>query len=198
MTVYRSINVSENPEYKDAVRSGSVFMWRCPECGTPNLVCYEMLYHDPDRKMMLWLLPDETLEAKASEMAAIEKAVESMGDYTLRRCADVGSLMEKLLLAEAGLDDIVMELVKWVTRREMAEKDPSMAGVPMKFYKTGDDGSGRYIVLSFPKDGAMVGCTVGWNVYEDCLSIVSGSGGKLTPGKGFALVDSDWMDMRMG
>ena len=62
MTVYRSINVSENPEYKDAVRSGSVFMWRCPECGTPNLVCYEMLYHDPDRKMMLWLLPDETLE----------------------------------------------------------------------------------------------------------------------------------------
>lgn len=195
--IFRSVNVSEDPQMKDKVKSGAAFMWTCPHCGTRNLVRYEMLYHDPARKLMLWLLPDEQMEAKAAEMAAIEKAVESMGNYTLRRCSDAGSVIEKILIDEAGLSDIAVELLKWVTRSEMAQNDPSLADVQLKFYKVEGDRDSGSIILSFPKDGAMTGCTVGWNVYEDCLGIISRQADKLRPAKGFALIDSDWMNMRM-
>ena len=57
VTVYRSINISENPELKDKVRDGSLFLWECPHCGQVNLAKYETLYHDPAKKLMVWLIP---------------------------------------------------------------------------------------------------------------------------------------------
>ena len=30
VTVYRSINIAENPELKDKVRDGSLFLWNAP------------------------------------------------------------------------------------------------------------------------------------------------------------------------
>ena len=43
ITIYRSINVSENPELKDKVKDGSLFLWKCPSCGQVNLAKYETL-----------------------------------------------------------------------------------------------------------------------------------------------------------
>ena len=37
VTVYRSINISENPELKAKVKDGSLFLWECPHCGQVNL-----------------------------------------------------------------------------------------------------------------------------------------------------------------
>ena len=54
--VYRSINISENPELKDKVKDGSLFLWECPHCGQVNLAKYETLYHDPAAKLMVWLI----------------------------------------------------------------------------------------------------------------------------------------------
>ena len=35
--VYRSINVADNPELKEKVKDGSLFLWECPHCGKVNL-----------------------------------------------------------------------------------------------------------------------------------------------------------------
>ena len=32
ITIYRSINVSENPELEERLRNGSLFIWECPHC----------------------------------------------------------------------------------------------------------------------------------------------------------------------
>ena len=32
--VYRSINVADNPELKEKVKDGSLFLWECPHCGS--------------------------------------------------------------------------------------------------------------------------------------------------------------------
>ena len=58
ITIYKSINVADNPELKEKVKDGSLFLWECPHCGTVNLARYETLYHDPQKKLMLWLVPD--------------------------------------------------------------------------------------------------------------------------------------------
>ena len=53
ITIYRSINTAENPELKEKIRNGSLFIWECPECHQANLAKYETLYHDPEKKIML-------------------------------------------------------------------------------------------------------------------------------------------------
>ena len=117
--VYRSINISDNPELKDKVRDGSLFLWECPHCGQVNLAKYETLYHDPAAKLMVWLIPAG--EVSETQMQAITMHTKAMGGYTLRRVNDMGSLMEKVLVRDAQLDDVVLEMCKYITKLEMVQ-----------------------------------------------------------------------------
>lgn len=189
--IYKSINVAENPELKEKVRDGSLFLWECPHCGTVNLAKYETLYHDPERKLMLWMVSDEDLSE--AQMTAITNHTRSMGDYRLRLVRNMGELMEKVLIDEAGLDDVVVEFTKWVIRNEMKGKDGQDEIPALRFYRTEGTGDDRSIVLSFPKNGQMVGMKIGWNVYEDCAGILERNP-SVRPADGFVHIDAAWAE----
>jgi len=200
LKVYRSINVSEDSQLKAKVRDGSLFVWKCPSCGQVNLVKYESLYHDPDKKLMVWLIP--TGELPESEMAAVGNHARAMGDYTLRRVSDIGSLMEKVLIFDEGLDDVVIEMCKYVTKVEMMakageDKATQILNLPMHFYRCGEHEGERYITLSFPENGRMTGCNIGFNVYEDCLGILQRNP-SIKADDGFARVDAEWLSQILG
>ena len=191
MNIYRSINAADDPELKQKVMDGSLFVWECPDCGQMNLVKYECLYHDPEKKLMVWLLPSG--ELPETEMTAIQNHTKAMGDYTLRRVSDVTGLMEKVLLVEEGLDDRVMEMCKYVTKMELASKSGDqdvtpLMNMPMHFLRN-EDGA---LVLTYPLDGRMTGCHIGMNVYEDCEGILERNEDSLRT-EGFAKIDSDWI-----
>ena len=190
---YGSINVSEEPELKEQVKDGSLFIWECPHCGTHNLLKTETLYHDPEKKLMVWLLPSERLDEVQS--AKLNAIADSLGDYTLRRVEDVGSLIEKVNIIDAGLDDVVLEMCKYVTRMELCEKhsdkEEAIMDAPFKFYRM--QGADNEIVLSFPLDGNMQGINIGFNVYEDCRGILQRNKAALDSIEGFACIDSKWL-----
>lgn len=122
--VWNRINVGENPELKAKVKDGSLFVWECPHCGKANLVQGQTLYHDPNERLMIWLMPDGILpeaQEKALE-AQFEKISQTLEGYTLRRVSDIGSLIEKVNIFDAGLDDCVIEMCKYITKMEMIEK----------------------------------------------------------------------------
>ena len=179
---YSSINVAERPSLKEKVKDGSLFVWECPSCGARNLALYQTVYHDPQGKLMIWLLPgdmpvDSRLEGISPE------------GYTLRRVSDVGSLVEKVNIFDAGLDDFVMEICKHVTRMELSEKHGSaVLEAPMKFYRM--RGADHEIVFTFPLGGNMNEVSVGFNVYEDCAAIVLRNP-HVRPASGFVQVDKD-------
>ncbi|MBR2128205.1 MAG: CpXC domain-containing protein [Bacteroidales bacterium] len=196
VTVYRSINISENPELKAKVHDGSLFLWECPHCGQVNLARYETLYHDPEARLMIWLIPEG--EISETQMQAITMHTKAMGGYTLRRVNDMGSLMEKVLISEAGLDDVVLEMCKYVTRMEMLQKNVSaeqkeefMASV-FHFYRSEGEGEERILTFMYALDGQMLGVNVGWNVYQDCAGILERNP-QICPAEGFARIDSDWL-----
>lgn len=204
--VYGGINTAEDPELKAAVRDGSLFLWECPHCGTRNLAVEPLLYHDPEQKLMLWLLPEGVMgpEQEAAVSAALERQIADpesgcVEGYTLRRVTDVGSLIEKIHIFEAGLDDVVMEMAKWITRSEMAQKDSQRAeaiqAAAMRFFRM--DGADNAIQLTLPLDGAMQVMEIGFHVYEDCRGILQRNPG-LRPGAGFARIDAAWIEERLG
>ena len=181
-----SIQVAEDPELKLRVKDGSLFVWECPYCGHRNLAKYQTLYHDPQARLMVWLLPGGEQPPKA-----VEEAVAGLEGYTLRLVREVGDLIEKVNIQDAALDDVVLEVCKWVTRQELAAKNPEAREAPLRFLRT--EGADNDLVMALPLNGQMQMLHVGFNVYEDARGIV-GRNPALRPAQGFAQVDAAWLE----
>ena len=105
--VPQSVNVAASPELKERVRNGSFFTWSCPHCGAVNLLKFPFLYHDPQEHLML-VLTDAPVNAEGVPEG-----------YTGRLVRSVGELIEKINIFDAGLDDLTIELCKFVTGNEL-------------------------------------------------------------------------------
>lgn len=188
-----SINTSETPSIKAKVRDGSLFVWECPSCGRKNLARYQTLYHDPEQKVMIWLIPDEAQAAALESVMDKLASDDGLEGYTLRRVNDISSLMEKVAVFDAGLDDCVMEMCKYVTLMEMTEngKADGISASTMRFYRL--DGADNEILLSFPQGELMQSISIGFGVYEDCAGILRRNP-VIRPSSGFAKIDSAWLE----
>ncbi len=194
--VYDSINVGTDPTLKEQVKNGSLFIWECPHCGCHNLAQHPVLYHDPDNKLMVWFSPEKIPFTEEQEKLFTEE----LKEYTLRRTRTLGSLIEKISIHDAGLDDIVVEMCKYVTKMELADKAEyrnrieELLDFPFKFYCL--NGADHEIELSFPEKGEMKVLNIGFNVYEDCKRILDRNPSIQLP-TGFAEIDAEWLSTVM-
>ena len=171
--VPQSVNVATDPELKEKVRSGELFTWTCPHCGTANLLQIPFLYHDPDAHLMLVL-------------SAAPLGAEGLQEgYTGRQVRSVGDLVEKIKIFDAGLDDLTVEMCKFVTCREL-KKD-----VPLRFLRT--DGADAEMTFAYPEKGEMQLVAVGFNVYEDCAAILQRNPHIRAAATGLAAIDQAWL-----
>ncbi len=178
---YNIINVRENPGIKEQLLEGKLFIWTCPHCGTDNLVRYPLLYHDPDQKLLIWLsdgIPE--VEARMAETVSGEAG---LADYTARMVDTPGDLMEKIKIYDAGLEDVPMEICKFVVRQEM-DKD-----VDLKFFRM--EGADHRILLTYPENGEMQIVGSGFSVYEDAAGIMRRNPQLKT--SGMVRVDRRWL-----
>ena len=194
VTTYDIINVNENPGLKSRVLDGSLFVWECPHCGARNLLRCQTLYHDPAERLMVWLTGgSEELESKARKAYG---GLEEMKGYTARFVDDPGSLIEKVKIFDAGLDDVVMEMAKYVSRIEVAESRKDRAAdilnAAFRFLKL--DGADNEMTFAYPLDGQMQMVAVGFNVYEDCRGILKRNPEMAAAATGFARVDAAFVE----
>ena len=194
ISYYSGINVAEEPELKNMVKDGSLFLWECPHCGKTNLISGQTIYHDPEERLMIWLLPPGFVaEDKVRVIEeSLTAASETLEGYTFRRVDDAGSLIEKVNLFDAGLEDTVIEIVKYVTKMELAQKGggAGIMNVPMKFFRI--KGSDHELAFTYPSEGQMQGLQVGFNVYEDCAGILRRNP-SIKPAGGFPKIDQEWV-----
>ena len=171
--VPQSVNASADPERKEQVRSGALFTWTCPYCGTVGLLRFPFLYHDPAEHLML-VLTDAPLGAEGLPEG-----------YTGRLVRSAGDLIEKIKIFDAGLDDITIEMCKFVTCQEL-KKD-----VAMKFVRT--DGADAEMTFTYPEKGQMEMVAVGFNVYEDCAGILRRNPHIRDAAQGLVCIDQAWL-----
>ena len=199
VTYYSGINTAEEPELKARVKDGSLFLWECPHCGKTNLVSGQTIYHDPEEKLMIWLLPPGFVSEEKVRLIekSLTSASETLEGYTFRRVEDVGSLIEKVNIFDAGLDDTIMELVKFVSKMELSEKGGGKTTVdaPFKFFRI--EGPDNELTFTYPSDGQMHGIQVGFNVYEDCAGIIP-CNPSFKPAGGFPTIDQNWIARYFG
>lgn len=167
-------SIDASTEMKARLLDGSLFVSECPYCGKKSVLSWPLLYHDTAAKLM-FVLTDASLDAQGLPEGYVGRIVSSAGE-----------LIEKVKIFDAGLDDVVMELVKYVTRQEMESTDAEL-----RFLKL--DGADSEIIFSYPKDGRMEMLSVGFNVYQDCLGIVSRNPAMHKAAEGLSRVNSSWI-----
>lgn len=110
--LWPGVDAIRNPELRTRVLSESMFDWNCPECGYAARFLYPFLYHDPERKFMIYLsLNDEDCGNETAE--EIETKFPQYSGLVKRLVSTPEALKEKILIFEAGLDDRAVELVKF-------------------------------------------------------------------------------------
>ena len=172
------VNAAENQELREKVLDGSIFLAECPVCGTSVLIRQPFLFMDPAAKLVL-LMTDANVDDSGLDRS-----------MTARKVSTPGELIEKLKIFDAGLDDVTMELCKYVTLQELG-KD-----VDLKFLRM--DGADNEIILTYPENGQMEMLAIGFNVYEDCRGIVSRNPALTEAATGLASVDSEWISRFIG
>ena len=168
------INVGSDPDLRARVASGEFFLHECPYCGAKNLIpAQNCLYHDALNKVMIVFSP---LSLKMEDVPQ---------DYTCRLVGSIGELIEKVKIFSASLDDVVIEMCKYVLRGEL-KKD-----VELKF--VGISGADSEMTFTYPQNSRMEMIAVGFNVYEDCAGIVRRNHELHEAARGCVTVDKDWL-----
>lgn len=170
-SVVTSVNAVDSPELKDRILSGDLFIWACPHCGHRQLRKFPLVYTDPSENILI-CLTDQPL------------AADDLQGYTGRLVTTVGDLIEKIKIFDAGLDDVAVELCKYITAQEYGTEN-------MKFFRL--DGSDNEMIFTYPQNGQMQMLSVGFNVYEDCRGIISRNPAIAEAASGLRKIDRSWL-----
>ncbi len=108
--MWPGIGVDENPDLRALVVNETLFDWKCPACGYEAQLVYPCLYHDKGRGFMVYVVPN----GNDSELQSVDisEKFPQFNTLTKRVVTALTGLKEKILILEAGLDDLAVELVK--------------------------------------------------------------------------------------
>lgn len=101
--LWDSVNTERNRELADKVKDESLFAWTCPHCGHKETVWYPCLYHDMNRRFMVYYCDDPKID--------VPRDLKGQG-YLLRLTRTPEEFIEKILILEHGVDDRAIAMMK--------------------------------------------------------------------------------------
>ncbi|MBF6978985.1 CpXC domain-containing protein [Tuanshanicoccus lijuaniae] len=117
-TIQTAINTRRQPELKQKLLDGTLLMFECPDCGAKRRITTQVLYHDPDKKLLFFVAPTYATEHESIN-EQLNELIYSMGlsldDYHMRIMIETAELMEKVQIFDSRLVDTEIELVKALT-----------------------------------------------------------------------------------
>ena len=121
ITVWETINVSLDPSLREKVLNKELFVHKCSKCGIEILIVSNILYHDMENKFMLNYneFPPSVTEDEGIEMPPEFRLND---EYTYRCVYGYNNFREKILILENGLNDIVIERIKYIIKHLQPEK----------------------------------------------------------------------------
>ena len=92
---YNVINAQTQPELREKLRDGSMFLQTCPRCGTHMHAAYTCVYSNDEKKFLVSFQP-------STEKPAVTPL---MPQYKLRLERTLAGFLERIRILEAELDD---------------------------------------------------------------------------------------------
>ena len=153
--MYDSVNVTLDPEYKAKILDGSLFAFKCPECGTVTNIDYNVLYHDMDKQIMIQVCSSSEDAVNAQSPANIlgnlfSNLSSGLEKINFRTVVGVQRLVEKVRIFDADLDDYTVEMIKSLLIR-------NVEGEKRVFFSSISDGDLQFAICF--EDGEIKGFT---------------------------------------
>lgn len=131
------INTALQPKLKKELLSGELQQFECSECGAKRQIETNFLYHDPDKKFMVFLIPN--LKNKKDQLSNLLENVArdenvDLSRYELRIVTHHPDLIEKIQLFDLDYNDKEVEIVKLLTDGLFAKERPSEVVRSRYFY----------------------------------------------------------------
>ncbi|HEX3017274.1 MAG TPA: CpXC domain-containing protein [Caproicibacter sp.] len=183
--MWPGICAQENPELRTRVLDETIFDWKCPECGYSAQFVYPCLYHDKDRKFMIYVVPNGS--GREFQPVDVSEKFPQLAGVKKRVVSSPAELKEKILIFEAGLDDYAVELVKYALAGVLDEKygKKTMQG----YFCYANEGENRIGFSFFPEGGSTpVLRKTSMDAYQKSLEIAKSR--ERPEGNSFVPVDS--------
>jgi hypothetical protein len=117
ITIWDSINGTEDPKLKKALFKHSINKFICKRCRKTSEIWINTLYHDMKGKYMIWLrYPEENgmTISPDSELKKLQPLLDLDQPYQLREVRSLNQLTEKIKIFDHNLDDQAVELAKLI------------------------------------------------------------------------------------
>ncbi|MEE3450657.1 MAG: CpXC domain-containing protein [Acutalibacteraceae bacterium] len=128
---WSAVNGDKNPDLKEKILSGELFSVRCRSCGAVSQLGYPMVYSDPTKNIMIWLVFDDEEVGhiksyyKTCKTQPDENGKTADKECRLRIVRNSFQLREKIMIADCGLDDKIVELAKLAYAKSAQQKNSS-------------------------------------------------------------------------
>lgn len=120
-TLYESVNVKTDPALRDRLMANQLNQVTCPECAFVFRVDKNLVYCDPDRRLLVYWVPtpEDNYAAGEAQFAELIQRMTAVLPADLR-APDVHlvfsriELVERIFLVEAGLNERIVEYIKYI------------------------------------------------------------------------------------
>jgi len=194
--VIPSVNVTVEPEMREKVISGEIFLFTCEKCGFSGFAGYPFIYEDKETAggFLIYLEPEcEDREVGVDGDVADQILLKSM---TMRLVTTVNELKEKIFVFEADLDDRVLELFKMLALSKMESDDAEKIPDELRFTEIAETDGEKMVFFAAFKDEKYLGVLeLPYSLYQSC--VITGSPIWDYPINECGMVDQQWVAERM-
>jgi hypothetical protein len=132
--LYDSINVAQQPDLKTALFENRLNRILCESCEVSFRIDKPLLYHDPDRNILIHWMPDaavsreEILDEFDKSMEELRAVLpEGVEPPRVRLVFTRAELVELIFIIEAGMDERVVEYIKYTIHTQNPGRVPASA-----------------------------------------------------------------------
>ena len=196
ITICPAVNVTTDPEMREKVLSGELFLFTCEKCGYTGFAGYPFVYEDKETQggFLIYLEPDCPDREVGIDGDMADQVV--YRERPMRLVANLNALKEKIFIFEAGLDDRVMELFKMLTLTKLHGDNPDQVPAVLLFTKVDEGEDGQKIFLAAFRDNKCLGIVeLPYSLYQTC--VVTGEPIWDTPVTECAAIDQEWIADRL-
>lgn len=134
-----NISNNQNPEFKERILREDLFDWECEHCKYIAQLAYPLMFQDPKKQYIIVLTP-------RVGKASLIKSNKQLEFFTKRRVKSLAELKEKILIFDAQLDDVAIELVKNALSTVVKESY-NTTKIKMYFSKINEDKSLEFAIF---------------------------------------------------
>ena len=146
--LYEAVNVGVEPELKTALLENQLNRVDCVDCEASFRVDMPLLYSDPQRHILIHWIPETAELTKEAIIEEFDQSLEQINDMlppditapSVRLVLTRVELVELIFIIEAGLNQRVVEYVKYsIHTRNMEKVDPKKFRLLLNVQDSTDD-----------------------------------------------------------